>query len=98
MGIRYPCDQCTYISSEARTLVSHKKKKHSNADDASKTSDGSSEFQCNECEFNGTSARSLTRHKKVVHLGIKRFKCDQCKYGAYEKNKLKLHKERFIKT
>ena len=80
-GVRYPCDQCEYISTQPSNLKLHKESKLQGI-----------RYSCGECEYKAMSACNLTIHKKSKHEGI-RYPCDECEYAAAQSSHLRLHKQ-----
>ena len=97
LGIRYPCDQCAHIATEARHLASHKKKEHSTtAGNLVSEIVGNlhkPKFACNICRYSSISLNLLEQHQKETHGN--RLSCDQCVYTFSDSFKLKHHKESF---
>jgi len=81
IGMRYPCDQCEYLTTTASFLKSHKESKHIGI-----------RYLCDKCEYSATTTSHLIRHKQSPHEG-KRYFCDQCEYSASDLGNLNQHRK-----
>ena len=78
-GVKYSCDQCTYMSGAKAELQRHIKAVHEGI-----------RLACDQCDRDFSTRAGLRGHINAIHKGIK-FSCDQCDYQTVEKRHLTVH-------
>ena len=79
------CNMCSFKTPHMGTLISHKRKHHTNLQITL--------YKCDQCSLEFRSDSSMRNHKLVVHKGQKKFNCDQCDFRTGYADSLKGHIE-----
>ena len=79
-GVRYRCNECSYLSSDKANLRRHVLTLHEGL-----------KFPCQNCDYHATDSGNLRRHNDSVHLNLKRFQCSQCEYCTNDNGNLRRH-------
>ena len=77
----FKCDKCPKYYSAEKTLLFHKKTKHSIV----------GIVECDLCKRKFNDILNLNKHKKRVHLALKNHKCSTCDRAFEKLENLKIH-------
>ena len=105
--IKFPCDQCDYVTFIKGLLVTHKQRKHEKwkyscpqcDHKALKSSElenhidaiHNGKFTCEQCGLKAGSQKKLDYHINTVHTKDQKFSCEECNFFTYHKNNLHVH-------